>query len=94
MSNNTLDKNLQAKEWCCPHAFIRLMTRPGDSISKIAKTAGVCPATIKNHRKKFREGNLPCMERSTCLRALWLLPKARAQQDKERRLRDDSQGSK
>lgn len=82
MSNNKFDKKLQEAEWCCPHAFIKLMTRPQDSISKMAKAAGVCEATIKNNRKKFREGKLPCAKRDTCLRALWLLPKDRRKEDK------------
>lgn len=70
--NKNFDQKVVAAGYCCAHSFIRILVRPEDSISKIAKMADVCTATVKNQRKRFREGNLPCARRDTCLRVLWL----------------------
>lgn len=75
MATKTFDARVQAQGYCCAHAAIRLLVRPEDSISKIAKTFGVCTATVKNQRRLYREGKLPCPKRDKCLRVLWLMPK-------------------
>lgn len=80
MPAKNFDQKAVIMGYCCGHAAIRILTRPEDSITKIAKMFDVCLATVKNQRKKFRAGELPCARRATCLRAIWL---TRRQIDKE-----------
>lgn len=72
--NNQFDRNVQGLGFCCPAAFIRLHIKPGDTISKLSKSAGVSASTFTNQRRWFRQGRVRCLRRERCLAALWLTP--------------------
>jgi hypothetical protein len=77
MPNNQFDKNVFGLGYCCPYGFIRIHVKPTDSLTVLAKKAGVCRNTLKKHRRGVRNGTVKCLKRNECLKALWLSPAAR-----------------